>query len=466
MTVLYRLLLTLFFLAIAGHVFAATPAQIDSARSKGLAWLISNQTGEGRWASPEGMEIQSAASALDAFQNAGIQQGYPYSSAKAWLGNAEAYSTDSISLQIMSLHASGSNVSSLVSRLLNQRFELTKSWGAYPGFDGSFPDTSLALDAILKTGTTYADTGTTLGTVVGAQNGDGGWPYYSKQPSTASSRLIPSAYNVIMLSRYRAIGWGVDSYLTNGVNWLVSQQKGDGGFAEDVSSANGSSFETALVSMALQEAQAANNAAALAASANLTQAEDFLVATQQTDGAWDNSAFHTAFALKSFPITTMSDSDGDGLPDSVETEIGTNPSVADGRNLVKGNGQSIEGIHAPTFIYSANYNEFFTTALTASGGTPPYAWSLEAGGLPSGVTLQNDGTLSGVPGVAGDFVLSYRVTDSVGDFDVVIGELQIMEPQNPIESVPGVSFGVLAIMAVFLAWHQRKRQLGNSTYNN
>jgi hypothetical protein len=56
----------------------------------------------------------------------------------------------------------------------------------------------------------------------------------------------------------------------------------------------------------------------------------------------------------------------------------------------------------------------YSQVLTASGGTPPYTWSLLSGTLPSGLTVVSDGRIAGRPAAVGsqDFVL--KVTDSAG----------------------------------------------------
>lgn len=54
------------------------------------------------------------------------------------------------------------------------------------------------------------------------------------------------------------------------------------------------------------------------------------------------------------------------------------------------------------------------TALTASGGTAPYSWTLTAGSLPPGLALSN-GTISGTPtasAVGGTYPIVVQVTDS------------------------------------------------------
>jgi hypothetical protein len=53
------------------------------------------------------------------------------------------------------------------------------------------------------------------------------------------------------------------------------------------------------------------------------------------------------------------------------------------------------------------------TSLTATGGDGPYTWSVSAGTLPTGVTLDpSTGVLSGIPGVLGLFNFTVQVTDS------------------------------------------------------
>jgi uncharacterized protein (TIGR03437 family) len=57
----------------------------------------------------------------------------------------------------------------------------------------------------------------------------------------------------------------------------------------------------------------------------------------------------------------------------------------------------------------------YTATCTASGGTPPYNWTVSSGRLPDGVTLSPSGataTISGVPRTAGSFTYTVTVTDS------------------------------------------------------
>src|SRR4029079_8883683 len=62
--------------------------------------------------------------------------------------------------------------------------------------------------------------------------------------------------------------------------------------------------------------------------------------------------------------------------------------------------------------------------LAASGGMPPYAWSLTSGTLPQGLTLSQSGTISGIPtGTGTSFTVQvpdripdtrYQIVDSKG----------------------------------------------------
>jgi hypothetical protein len=68
--------------------------------------------------------------------------------------------------------------------------------------------------------------------------------------------------------------------------------------------------------------------------------------------------------------------------------------------------------------------------LTASGGVPPYTWTVLAGGtvnsLPMGLSLSTTGVISGTPTATGTFTPYVRVTDSAGNvyttqFSITVG---------------------------------------------
>lgn len=61
----------------------------------------------------------------------------------------------------------------------------------------------------------------------------------------------------------------------------------------------------------------------------------------------------------------------------------------------------------PFGVRGAQYNH----QIVAAGGTPPYVWSVVAGSLPPGMSLDSAGLLSGSPTVADEFTFTVRVRD-------------------------------------------------------
>ncbi len=56
----------------------------------------------------------------------------------------------------------------------------------------------------------------------------------------------------------------------------------------------------------------------------------------------------------------------------------------------------------------------YRASLAASGGTPPYSWSLASGALPSGIQLGQSGNLLGTTTQSGNFPITVRLADSIG----------------------------------------------------
>ena len=68
----WRNILALCVGLVSANAWAATQVQIDTARAKGLWWLITHQKGDGSWGK-SAAAVASSATGLDAFNNAGVR---------------------------------------------------------------------------------------------------------------------------------------------------------------------------------------------------------------------------------------------------------------------------------------------------------------------------------------------------------------------------------------------------------
>jgi subtilisin family serine protease len=74
----------------------------------------------------------------------------------------------------------------------------------------------------------------------------------------------------------------------------------------------------------------------------------------------------------------------------------------------------------------------YSETLAVTGGTPPFAWSLDAGALPAGLTLNaSTGAVTGVPTAAGTESFTVRVTDSLEQTDTQALSIEVAPPPQP-----------------------------------
>jgi len=64
------------------------------------------------------------------------------------------------------------------------------------------------------------------------------------------------------------------------------------------------------------------------------------------------------------------------------------------------------------FLPSATVSLPYHTVLQASGGVPPYSWSLTSGALPQGFSLASDGSITGIPTTTAASFFTVQVQDS------------------------------------------------------
>ncbi len=73
----------------------------------------------------------------------------------------------------------------------------------------------------------------------------------------------------------------------------------------------------------------------------------------------------------------------------------------------------------------------YSASLLATGGTPPYAWSVLSGQLPTSLSLSSSGTIAGIPTVAGSFSFTIQVKDSAAVSTSAGFSLNIATPPPP-----------------------------------
>jgi hypothetical protein len=265
--------------------------------------------------------------------------------------------------------------------------------------------------------------------------------------------FVAGAYDQgLALAALAAVSDTHGSAIKSAESWLLNQQCPNGGWtsykdASNPCNGNPADFEgpdTNSSSLAIQGLSAEGD---LSGSA-LSKAEEFLVNAQDSDGGWGYEP-NTASA----PGTTDPDSTALVLqailamghaPNRAPFNKNANPvSVLESFQTSSGSDQgsfNYPGISGPNIIatYEAvpavagvvfPFNLFVTTTslpagtvnqpyrakLTASGGNPPYTWSLVkgAGTLPSGLKLNSaTGKIKGTPTSAGTSNFVVEVTDT------------------------------------------------------
>lgn len=70
-------------------------------------------------------------------------------------------------------------------------------------------------------------------------------------------------------------------------------------------------------------------------------------------------------------------------------------------------------INTVSFMEDAKVGTQYSAQLVTTGGTQPFQWSITNGALPQGLTLNNQGAISGTPtGLGGQYTFTVKVTDA------------------------------------------------------
>ncbi len=451
--------------ASASPSWAATTAQVDNARTKGLAWLFQNQKGDGSWSAATGLQVQATSAALNAFLNAGIQNGDAYYAGIAHLANAHPASIDGQARQLATLLRTGSDVGQFAIQLQSAR-NVYFGWGSLPSHSSTPADTGLALSAMLDAVPSYANADILSGlcnAVLMTQRSGGGWSYQGlggNVPATAAgAAIIPTADAVRALQKAslrlasgtcsNGTTYTFANVMAAGITFLKTRQNADGGFGE---SGTSGPLETALAYQAIYIVNGADT--------TLAPAQDYLVLTaQQTNGSWGNDPFQTALVLETFPSVVLPNAARDGVPDAVKTVLGLNPAVVS-RGLLPGNGLAVPGVNAPIQLPGGTLGQAYSHTLAGSGGTAPYSFRRVSGFLPDGLSLGTNGVIAGAPGVVGPFSFTYETTDSQGataQIEAQIAVSNVVLDAADVPTLPEWATLILGLVLLASAWRNKRQ---------
>src|SRR5690349_13659300 len=105
----------------------------------------------------------------------------------------------------------------------------------------------------------------------------------------------------------------------------------------------------------------------------------------------------------------------------------------------------------PNQVYAA-------TALQASGGVPPFTWTITSGSLPAGLSLASTGVIGGTPTAVGTANFTVQVTDSeatpmtaTADLSITVGNLAVLSGDYAFEFSGFNSGGQVVIAGSFTA---------------
>jgi hypothetical protein len=95
-------------------------------------------------------------------------------------------------------------------------------------------------------------------------------------------------------------------------------------------------------------------------------------------------------------------------------------------------------------LFNGTVGIAYTQTFAASGGVPPYNWSIASGSV-TGLTLDpNSGTLQGTPQTAGAFTLTIKVSDSAGQQNSLPFTITVNPPSLTI-TTPSLPNGTVAV---------------------
>lgn len=420
----------IFFSVAATAMAAPTIAELEAARDKSLSYLIQQQNGDGSWGKNQSEKNRITATVLNTFKKYNVT-GLVYRRGINWLANGEATSTDGLARQIFTLSTCG--VPADAGQMLNQGITTDDGtlWGPLTEHRYATVDTSLVLQALaaalpgrnIDTELSYLKNRRNTSAVTDP-NGSG-WGFSNSRYNTKdASRVLPTAQMLLFLHYLGGSHWGTSAD-RNAAHWLALQQQTGGAIADNDVVAD---IETAMAVQALGVAKDVNGAAAAVLPAYETGL-DYLIGRQTAGGDIDGNIYKTALAAQALfnQDQALPDTDSDGIPDSVELQIGTDPAVIDDDYLEQGNGNNYNNISGTSTIEEIIVNQAVELQIDTIAGTLQQI----SGTLPTGLSVNSvDKTIVGTPSTIGNYSFSYHILRDDGSIKFGTIILRVVDPAS------------------------------------
>ncbi len=171
--------------------------------------------------------------------------------------------------------------------------------------------------------------------------------------------------------------------------------------------------------------------------------QQFTATGTYTDGSTQNLTSQVTWASSSPAVASINAA---GL--ATTASAGTTTVTASQASVSGTATLTVTPVGALTVTTSAlpggNQGSSYSTTLAATGGTPPYTWSLASGALPPGLALAvGTGIISGTPTATGTYPFTVRVTAGAQNATRALGIVVVPAAQSiwSAASVPGLADG-------------------------
>ena len=122
-----------------------------------------------------------------------------------------------------------------------------------------------------------------------------------------------------------------------------------------------------------------------------------------------------------------------------------------GNNFPLVNMGTLSPVITSTPLASGTAGTAYTQALTASGGIPPYTWSIVSGSLPSGLSLDSSGVISGTANDIATANFTLQVADSNGMSSTTDTSLTMNPASTGVPALPPWACVVLSALLILVA---------------